>query len=285
MKDAYFVELNKCSVALTQELQLMSDDEKANVIASLQKTIEQVLSLHNISRKDGILAFEETCKNMSDDGTQGLCKRAFQLIVDGTAPELVEENLLAMLNRFSNDNEKMLEALIYYVGAIYIQEGINIQVLRCFMKSIVPAEVEQALKKTIFAVSEYEITMADVEKMYTSELISTPEDDWYYFMKAADAILSSLSGEDMKKVLSNVDNTDISVALKLLSGKTIKNVMTNISPKLAIMIYEDMSLMGPLRQTDIVHSVKDIIDIVKVLAEQGEIHSIQDNEAAKVLLQ
>ncbi len=66
--------------------------------------IDNIISLSNVARKEGLLALEEAANNIEDD----FLKKGIMLIVDGTDPELVRNIMQTELNSVDNrHNEKI----------------------------------------------------------------------------------------------------------------------------------------------------------------------------------
>lgn len=88
---------------------------KAFVIDSMQplKLISDLVKFAEVARKDGILALE----SMGDQITDSFLKRAVQLAVDGTDPDLVEDMMRAELEMIMDRHSKgrrMLDTLTSY---------------------------------------------------------------------------------------------------------------------------------------------------------------------------
>jgi flagellar motor switch protein FliG len=81
----------------------------------------------------------------------------------------------------------------------------------------------------------------------------------------------SLDGRSIQRVLREVDNSDLGVALKG-SNQEVQNVIfANLSKRLSAMIKEDMDYMGPVRLRDVEESQQKIVNIIRKLEDAGEI--------------
>ncbi len=81
----------------------------------------------------------------------------------------------------------------------------------------------------------------------------------------------SLDDRSIQRVLRDVDNNDLGVALKG-SGEEVQNVIfNNLSKRLATMIKEEMEYMGPIRLKDVEESQQKIVNIIRKLEDSGEI--------------
>ena len=80
-----------------------------------------------------------------------------------------------------------------------------------------------------------------------------------------------LDDRAIQRVLRDVDNNDLAIALKG-SNEEVQNVIfNNQSKRLATMIKEDMEFMGPVRMKDVEEAQQKIVNIIRKLEESGEI--------------
>lgn len=75
----------------------------------------------------------------------------------------------------------------------------------------------------------------------------------------------------IQAVLKEVDNEELSLALKTASEELQNKILGNMSERAAALIREDMEYMGPVRVSDVENSQQRIVDIVRRLEEAGEI--------------
>lgn len=83
---------------------------------SPDEVIEEIISLANIARKEGLLALEEYAEELQDDFLQ----KGIMLIVDGTDPELVRnilETELTFLEERHMDGQSIFETMGTYAPA------------------------------------------------------------------------------------------------------------------------------------------------------------------------
>lgn len=81
----------------------------------------------------------------------------------------------------------------------------------------------------------------------------------------------SLDDRSIQRVLREVDNNELAIALKA-SNEEVKNVIfNNLSKRLATMIKEDMDFMGPVRMKDVEDAQQKIVNIIRKLEDTGEI--------------
>ncbi|WZL82884.1 flagellar motor switch protein FliG [Vallitaleaceae bacterium 9-2] len=81
----------------------------------------------------------------------------------------------------------------------------------------------------------------------------------------------SLDDRSIQRVLREVDNNDLGIALKG-SAEEVQNVIfNNLSKRLGTMIREEMEYMGPVRLKDVEESQQKIVNIIRKLEDSGEI--------------
>lgn len=81
----------------------------------------------------------------------------------------------------------------------------------------------------------------------------------------------SLDDRSIQRVLREVDNNELAVALKG-SNEEVQNVIfNNLSKRLATMIKEDMDFMGPVRLKDVEEAQQKIVNIIRKLEDSAEI--------------
>lgn len=80
-----------------------------------------------------------------------------------------------------------------------------------------------------------------------------------------------LDDRAIQRVLRDVDNKDLAVALKV-ANEEVKNVIfKNQSKRLAAMIQEDMEFMGPVRMKDVEEAQQKIVGVIRKLEDNAEI--------------
>lgn len=81
----------------------------------------------------------------------------------------------------------------------------------------------------------------------------------------------SLDDKSIQRVLREVDNNELAIALKG-SNEEVQNVIfNNLSKRLATMIKEDMDFMGPVRLKDVEEAQQKIVNIIRKLEDSAEI--------------
>lgn len=80
-----------------------------------------------------------------------------------------------------------------------------------------------------------------------------------------------LDDRAIQRVLRDVDNNDLAVALKGANEEVQGVIFKNLSKRLAAMIREDMEFMGPVRMKDVEEAQQKIVNIIRKLEDSGEI--------------
>ena len=80
-----------------------------------------------------------------------------------------------------------------------------------------------------------------------------------------------LDDRAIQRVLRDVDNNDLSIALKGSNEEVQNAIFNNMSKRLAVMIKEDMEFMGPVRMKDVEEAQQKIVNVIRKLEDSGEI--------------
>ena len=80
-----------------------------------------------------------------------------------------------------------------------------------------------------------------------------------------------LDDRAIQRVLRDVDNGDLSLALKSANEQVQNAIFNNLSKRLATMIKEDMEFMGPVRMKDVEEAQQKIVNIIRKLEDSAEI--------------
>ncbi len=80
-----------------------------------------------------------------------------------------------------------------------------------------------------------------------------------------------LDDRAIQRVLRDVDNSDLGVALKGANDEVQAAIFKNLSTRLAAMIKEDMEFMGPVRMKDVEEAQQKLVGIIRKLEDSAEI--------------
>ena len=80
-----------------------------------------------------------------------------------------------------------------------------------------------------------------------------------------------LDDRAIQRVLREVDNNDLAIALKVANDDVKGAIFNNMSKRLVVMIQEDMEFMGPVRMKDVEEAQQKIVNVIRKLEDTGEI--------------
>lgn len=83
--------------------------------------------------------------------------------------------------------------------------------------------------------------------------------------------LNDLSDRELQALLREVPNDRLGLALRGADGKVREKITRNMSQRAAQILLEDMEARGPVRLSDVEMAQKEILAIVRRLADQGVI--------------
>ncbi len=81
----------------------------------------------------------------------------------------------------------------------------------------------------------------------------------------------SLDDRSIQRVLREVDNNELAIALKGANDEVQTVIFNNMSKRLASMIKENMEYMGPVRLKDVEEAQQRIVNIIRKLEDSSEI--------------
>lgn len=261
MRDIYYTEIrNK-----VREITNFQEDAEILMAAA-----DKILEMSHISRKEGLLALEQSSDNLGEDHFGHYFREIISFLVDGFEKEIIQE---ICLSRYFTLDLKGAEGLVYLIilrGALAIQAGESEYLVTKRLQSLLPVQVLQIYKPKTWTV---ELTHAEkMEKLCQREPVVGRESDDYFFHHMADYTFANLTDADMKRLLKDVPGADVAVALKGMEGNASKKVLDNLSLGVQKMVVEDIEFMGPVRHIDVVASKQKILTILVNLVNDGEIN-------------
>jgi flagellar motor switch protein FliG len=81
----------------------------------------------------------------------------------------------------------------------------------------------------------------------------------------------NLDSVSIQRFIREIDNSELSVALKGSTEEVKEIIFTNMSKRMAEMLAEDMEFMGPVRLRDVEEAQQKIVNVIRKLEEAGEI--------------
>ncbi len=82
----------------------------------------------------------------------------------------------------------------------------------------------------------------------------------------------TLEKGDVQKVLRDVKNDDLALALKGVSDEIKNFIYTNLSTRAVDTLKEDLQFMGPIRLSAVEEAQQRIVTVIRRLDEKGEIY-------------
>ncbi len=92
--------------------------------------------------------------------------------------------------------------------------------------------------------------------------------------------LIHVSDRDLQRLLMEVDQKELALALKATSEDLKTKLLGNVSDRAAAMITEELDLMGPVRVRDVEEAQRRIIEIAQSMEDQDEIVLSRSTEDA-----
>lgn len=274
MRDIIFQELRECNRTISQ-INVMEERKKSTEI--LTDVVETMYKLSMIARKEGLLALEEAAYGFENLYNGKYLKTMILLIVDGTSPDLVEEICTARYFAANLLGYEALHYLIMMFGSLAIQAGENPRVIEEKLLALLPSEVEtayrdkQEVQDSTNVRTECNDSEAHLEKYYKGGIAVTSDNEYYFQIKVLDYAISSLDDRGVQRLLRDVDNCDLTLAMKGLSGEARHRFLDNLSRRLAIMIAEDLENLGAVPLRDVSTAVMKIFNVLMKLISYGEI--------------
>lgn len=257
---------NKCN-------EINSSNDNPEMISKVIEAYDCICKFVNIGRKEGLLALEEAAEKLDlNDDTKSLFFEQMTLIVDGTAPELVKNMGANRCASYDFPSYLGLINLMYVKGSLMIQAGNTPFVVERMLKSMMPKSILVELQKR-----EYENDLPETSREAENKIEALCKDDTEIDEKDHSVIsetaktLIMISNKDIQRLLRETDNSTLAVAMKGLPGKARARIFDNMSSRLAVMIAEQMSYMGPVRMKDVQEDCVKIMKTLLKLWNNGEI--------------
>lgn len=270
MRDIIFQELRECNRTISQ---INDANEKENGNQKLVAIVEKMCELVGIGRKEGLLALEDAANDTEDVFNGKYLKFMLLLIVDGTAPEVLEEICTAKYFSANLTGYEALHYLIMMFGSIALQQGEQLRIIEEKLLALIPDDAAEIYRRKK---AEHEDDKAEsgvhlLEQYYNGDVAAKLGDEYYFELKATDYAIRSLDNREIQRVLREVENSDLELAMKGLSGEARHKLFDNLSNNLALMIAEDLEFMGSVRLKDISAAVVKILNVIIQLINSGEV--------------
>lgn len=227
------------------------------------KTVEKLFQLASKARKTGLLVLEEEVEKEEDL----FLRECVLLVVDATYPEKIRKTMEAYLVAGNHRAKEFLEKVLVINGVLEIQQGANPNYLVRDLGSWFGIDFLHIYKKETEAFIEAQILLdskKSVVRKKTSKVVSESPyplfDDLYY-----------LHDYSMQRILRDLDEGDIAMALKVTKANMPPIFMRNMSTRVASRTVAIMEDMTDVDEKSVVVAQKGIVSAAIKLYRQGEI--------------
>jgi len=83
--------------------------------------------------------------------------------------------------------------------------------------------------------------------------------------------LAGVNDQGIRELLKEVKSEDLTLALKTASEELKRKILGNLSKRAAQILEEDMSVMGPVRLSEVESAQQNIINAARRLEKEGKI--------------
>ncbi len=83
--------------------------------------------------------------------------------------------------------------------------------------------------------------------------------------------ITILDDNSIQRVLREIDQDELSMALKAVEDEVQQKIFDNMSERAANMLKEELEFMGPVRLSDVEEAQQQIVNVIQRLEEEGEI--------------
>ena len=274
MRDIIFQELRESNRAIRQNNNILEHENGEKILVEI---VNKICELSVVVRNYGLLALEDGISDIDNIYNGKYLKAMIELVIDGTDPVIIEE--ISTAKYFSADlsGYEALHYLTMMFGTISLQEGENPNIIEEKLLSMLP-EGTVNLYRTLKQEKQSEDAEEDLFKeLYNGEIAVDPGDENYFQIKVTDCAIKSLGDNSIQRLLLDIENNDLALAMKGLSGEARHRLLDNISRRLGMMIVQDMKLMGPVRIKVVADSIIKILNVIIKLISRGEIVSTDED--------
>ena len=205
-----------------------------------------------------------------------------------------------LLNFLQNEHPQTIALVMAYLSpdqAGIVMSGLSVDAQADVAKRIalmdrtspdVIREVERVLEKKLSSLSTQDFTIAggvpsvveilnrvdrSTERAIIESLeVDSPElaEEIKQLMFVFEDIIM-LDDRSLQLVLREVDNKDLSLAMKATSDEVAEKIYKNMSKRAADMLKEEISYMGPVKIRDVEEAQTKIVNVIRTLEDKGVI--------------
>lgn len=276
MNDLFYIELREKNREIRTFEQTGSPDEIREWQDQTIEMLETLVQLSIVARNEGLLALESAADALDESLFYGeALKELVYPVTDGISLTIVEE--IGMQRYFAGDMKgyQGLNYLLLLKGMSAISQNENPWIVEWKLRTMLPAELDQIYCQRKQERKEEKIKEEpDLSKVtevcqgiYTGEITGVGAAP----VKYLDEVISKVSDRDLQRLLRELENSVLKVALKGLGREAREHVFHNMSKRLAVMIAEEMISEGFAEESEIILASQKIIGIWQRLVEEGEV--------------
>lgn len=267
-------ELRKIHSEIRDKSGIYSDMDLQNNETMVMDAIKRMIELNNLARYEGLLALEEAVIDIPLEAQEEELKQLIILLVDGTDPEVIQGIGLARYYSSLYTDYQALRYFIYLEGVLSIQAGDNPRILEEKLKVFLPHHMY--LKYSLEQEQNYIIKEKKekenlIENLCKGERLWNKSENGYYVSRLVDYVICDITDKELQRVMRDVDNMVLTLAMKGMSGEARKHIFNNVSQRLGKMLAEDMVSMGPVRIVDVLEASQTVLNIIIRLIDNGDI--------------
>ena len=288
MRDIYYYEIRKRIEEIRNLEQSTASEEVLSPSATestanknmLVDTVEKLVWLSLLARREGLLALESAAYEMEGFPGVKYLKIMVLLVCDGTFPEDLEESLFCRYFSAPLSDYAALQYLLMMYGIMAMQAGKNPRLIEETLLHILPEELgdeyvrrqeERNESDEIQIITDFDMSKVDALCSDDIETCVNEGDEYYYIVKMLEEVLTQVDDRAVQRILRDINNSDLECAMKVMSGKTRRILFDNMSHRLAVLVAEDYEFMGTVRLADACGACQKIFMVLLKLIESGEI--------------
>ncbi len=286
MNNVFYTELRKVSDELRSLGALIHTGKSRD---ELLEGYEAIMELSTLAQEEGLYSLEREGMVDYDKYPLGDClKRIIMRVVDGSSAEEIEEFAMTLYYSSNLKSGQKLLLLLYLSGCIGIRYGEAPRIIEERLAAVLPKKIvdeykEKKEQKELLESRSHESPFAIVDRLCEGDFPVESSSEYYLPLKMLEKAIISMDDRSIQRLLRDVDNCDIAIFLKGISGEGRRSIFNNLSKRLAIMIAEDMEFMGDVRTKDKAEAAQKIIRTLIRLMECQEIVSDGDNDYLHML--
>ncbi|MDF2885011.1 MAG: DNA-binding protein AraC-type [Clostridiaceae bacterium] len=228
----------------------------------LLPTIKELLNLANIARKSGIFALEDKLDKLEHQ----FFRKALEMIIDGTEPEILRQQLLNLAFFGGNTGYELMMRLLITEGVIAIQKGLTSYMIRDLLISYLGDDfIKESESYFEFDSDSKSKTIEKFIALTASKKVISKE------CSLLEEPLSKMNNRSLARLLREIDIMTLAYAIYGSSGIIQEKVLKHISERQACILIEEISGMEEIISIEVSKEQKKILEVLKSLVENGDV--------------